>query len=108
MVAEGKPIQIVGDGEQRRDFTHIDDIVDGLIKIGFSDLKHEDAWELGTGYNYSLNELAELFVEKFGSEKVYIPQQKGNYNETNRVNDDAVNQLNWKPKDILKDYIKNL
>jgi len=44
---------IVGDGEQRRDFTHVDDIVDGLIKIAFSDEKHEDAWELGTGFNYS-------------------------------------------------------
>jgi len=35
-VALGQPITIVGDGEQRRDFTHVDDIVDGLIKIGFS------------------------------------------------------------------------
>ena len=108
LVAEGKPIQIVGDGEQRRDFTHIDDIVDGLIKIGFSNKKHEDAWELGTGFNYSLNEVADLFVEKFGCEKVYIPQQKGNYNETHRVNDDAIERLMWNPKDILKDYIKNL
>ena len=107
-VKEGNPIQIVGDGEQRRDFTHIDDIVEGLIKIGFSNQKHEDAWELGTGFNYSLNEVADLFVEKFGCEKVYIPQQKGNYNETHRINDDAINRLGWQPKDILKDYIKNL
>jgi len=79
-----------------------------LIKIGFSNQKHEDAWELGTGFNYSLNEVADLFVEKFGCEKVYIPQQKGNYNETHRINDDAINRLGWQPKDILKDYIKNL
>jgi len=111
LIAEGKPIQIVGDGEQRRDFTHIDDIVEGLIKIGFSNKKHIDAWELGTGFNYSLNEVADMFVEKFGCEKVYIPQQKGNYTETNRVNDDAINELGWAPKDILnrlyKKSIKN-
>ena len=40
-------LPIVGDGEQRRDFTHVDDIVDGLIKISETDDIHEDAWELG-------------------------------------------------------------
>jgi UDP-glucose 4-epimerase len=48
-VRDGEPITIVGNGEQKRDFTHIDDIIDGLWKIGIKDLVHEDAWELGTG-----------------------------------------------------------
>jgi UDP-glucose 4-epimerase len=107
-VAEGKSITIVGDGEQRRDFTHIDDIVDGLIRIAFSDEKHEDAWELGTGFNYSINEVSDLFIQKFGCERLYIDNQKGNYRETRRENDDAINRLGWQPKDVLKDYIKNL
>lgn len=107
-VKNGRPIEIVGDGEQRRDFTHIDDIIDAMIKIGFSDEKHKDAWELGTGFNYSLNEVADMFIEKFGVEKVYIPQQKGNYKETKRVNDDALNRLGWKPTDKLKEYIQSL
>jgi UDP-glucose 4-epimerase len=107
-IANGEPITIVGDGEQRRDFTHVDDIVDGLIKIGFGTETHEDAWELGTGFNYSLNEVSDMFVQKFDCNKIYIDNQKGNYIETNRVNDDAINQLGWQPKDVLKDYIKNL
>jgi UDP-glucose 4-epimerase len=107
-VAQNYPITIVGDGEQRRDFTHIEDIVDGLIKIAFSDEKHEDAWELGTGFNYSLNEVADMFVEKFNCTKINTFEQSGNYRETIRVNDDAINRLGWQPKDILKDYIKNL
>lgn len=105
---EGNPIEIVGDGEQRRDFTHIDDIIDAIVKIGFSNEKHEDAWELGTGFNYSLNEVADMFVEKFGVEKTYIPQQMGNYKETKRVNDDAINRLGWNPTDKLKEYIQSL
>ena len=104
----GEPITIVGDGEQRRDFTHIDDIVDGLIKIGFGTDVHEDAWELGTGFNYSLNEVADMFVEKFGVSKVYIPNQKGNYRETRRENNDAIERLRWQPTDKLKEYIKFL
>ena len=107
-IVKGEPITIVGDGEQRRDFTHIDDIVDGLIRIAFGTETHEDAWELGTGFNYSLNDVSDMFVKKFGCEKLYISPQKGNYRETCRENDDAINRLGWQPKDVLKDYIKNL
>jgi UDP-glucose 4-epimerase len=107
-ITEGKQITIVGDGEQRRDFTHVNDIVDGLIRIGFGTETHEDAWELGTGFNYSINEVADIFFEKFGCEKRYIDNQKGNYKETRRENDDALNRLDWRPKDVLREYIENL
>ena len=107
-VEQNHPITIVGDGEQRRDFTHIDDIVDGLIKIGFGTEKHEDAWELGTGFNYSLNEVAQLFVEKFSAVKVYMTDERGNYRETIRVNNDAIEKLGWTPTDKLKEYINSL
>jgi UDP-glucose 4-epimerase len=107
-VRDGDPLTIVGDGEQRRDFTHIDDIVDALIKIGFGTESVEDAWELGTGFNYSLNEVADIFIEKFGCEKVYIPQQRGNYQQTLRENDLALEKLDWKPTDRLKEYINGL
>ena len=107
-VEKNHPITIVGDGEQRRDFTHIDDIVDGLIRIAESEEKHEDAWELGTGKNYSINEVADLFKEKFKCVKVYMSNQKGNYRETIRINNDAIERLGWKPTDKLVEYIKSL
>ena len=107
-VRDGEPITIVGDGEQRRDFTHIDDIIDALIKIGFENKTTEDAWELGTGFNYSLNEVADIFIERFGCEKTYIPPQRGNYQQTLRENDLALEELEWKPTDRLKEYIKEL
>ena len=107
-VRDGESITIVGDGEQRRDFTHIDDIVDGLIKIMKTTHEVEDAWELGTGENYSINELYEMFNDRFGVGKVYIDDQIGNYRETLRERDDALDKLDWNPTDKLKDYIKNL
>ncbi len=107
-VKNGEPITIVGDGEQRRDFTHIDDIIEGLWKIGVKDIKHKDAWELGTGMNYSINEVYNWFKEKFGVESITIPDQSGNYRETIRENDDSLRKLNWKPTDQLKNYILNL
>ena len=103
-IKKGQPILIHSDGEQRRDFTHIDDIIDGLIKIAESDETHEDAWELGTGKNYSLNEVADMF----GADRKYTDDVKGNYRETLRVNNDAIDRLGWQPKDRLKQYIDGL
>ncbi|MDA7710623.1 NAD-dependent epimerase/dehydratase family protein [Flavobacteriaceae bacterium] len=107
-VGLGQPITIVGDGEQRRDFTHVDDIVDGLIKIGFSEAHAEDAWELGSGKNYSLNEVYQMFKDRFGIDCSYIPNQNGNYRETLRENNLALEKLGWQPKDRLKSYIESL
>ena len=104
-IKKGEPIKIHGDGEQRRDFTHIDDIVDGLIRIAESYKTHEDAWELGTGRNYSLNEVADMFGDV---KREYVDDVKGNYRETLRINDDAIRILDWQPKDSLKEYIENL
>ncbi len=107
-VNKGEPLPIVGDGNQRRDFTHVDDIVDGLIKIASSNKKHEDAWELGTGNNYSINELFEMFNKRFNVKSIIIPDQPGNYKKTLRENDDLLEQLNWHPQDRLRNHIENL
>jgi UDP-glucose 4-epimerase len=108
-ILEGKDITIISDGEQRRDFTYVDDICDALYKIGMSDKKHEDAWELGTGMNYSINEVYGFFKERFPNiEKVHLPDVAGNYRQTLRENDDTLDRLDWKPTDRLKEYILSL
>lgn len=104
-IKNGQPIKIHGDGKQRRDFTHINDIVDGLIRIAESDEKHEDAWELGTGKNYSLNEVADMFGDVV---REYVSDVKGNYRETLRINNDAIERLGWQPTDKLKEYINEI
>ena len=107
-VRDNQPITIVGDGEQRRDFTHIDDIVDALIKVMNTKETVDDAWELGTGENYSINEVYQLFKQKFNVDSVYVPDQDGNYRVTLREKNEALEILNWNPTDKLKDYINNL
>lgn len=106
-IIKGEPLPIVGDGNQKRDFVHVYDIVDGLIKIAFNDKKHTDAWELGTGVNYSINELFKYFKDKFDVQSINIPDQPGNYRQTLRENDDSIKLLDWKPKDRLKDHINS-
>jgi|TARA_B110000211_G_scaffold126589_1_gene145723 UDP-glucose 4-epimerase len=107
-VNKGEAITIVGDGEQRRDFTHVDDIVDGLYKVGLSNTSLKDAWELGTGINYSINEVYQMFKNKFKAKCVYVKDQPGNYRKTLRENNKALDLLGWKPQDRLLYYINKL
>ena len=108
MIMKGEPLPIVGDGKQRRDFIHVYDIVEGLKKIAFSNLQHQDAWELGTGISYSINNVFQLFKERFNVKCINIPDQPGNYRKTLRENDDTLKLLNWFPKDRLKEHINNI
>ena len=101
-------LTITGDGQQRRDFTHVEDIVDGLIKCGIDLITDENSkangetFELGRGVNYSINEVANMF----GGEKKYISQKKGEVRDTLCVDLKANELLNWNPKRNLEDYIK--
>ena len=61
-----------------------------------------------TDYDTSINEVADMFIDKFKCVKVYMSEQKGNYRETIRINDDAVERLGWQPTDKLKQYINSL
>lgn len=107
-ILKGESLPIIGDGSQKRDFIHVIDIVDGLIKIAFSNLKHDDAWELGSGVNYSINQLFSFFNERFSVNSYNLPDQPGNYKETLRDNDDMLKLLNWIPEDRLKEHIFKL
>ena len=107
-VYKNKSIPIVGDGEQRRDFTHVKDIVDGLLKIANTNKTHQDAWELGSGINYSINDLALMFKEKFNVNSYYIKEQPGNFRQSLRINNDSLDHLGWTPKDRLRNYINKL
>jgi UDP-glucose 4-epimerase len=100
---KGEPLTIVGDGEQRRDFTHIDDIVDGLVRCIGKDFKAEE-FELGTGVNYSINEIADMFGKNYP--KKYIPARAGEYDKTLCTDKKAHELLDWKPIKNIKDYVK--
>ena len=49
--------------------------------------------ELGTGINYSINELFKYFKDKFDVKSINIPDQPGNYRQTLRGNDDSLKLL---------------
>ncbi len=58
---EGKSLTITGDGEQSRDFTHVNDTVDAILRAADSDAVGKgEVFNVGAGNNVSINKLAEL------------------------------------------------
>ena len=108
---EGRPLTITGNGEQRRDFTHIEDIVDALIRLGWmlesnrSSKVSGQTFELGRGKNFSINELADMFGENYP--KQYIPARDGEYDYTLADSSKAKELLNWNPTLDIKDYLND-
>lgn len=95
----GEKLTIVSPGTQKRNFTHIDDIIDGLVLVGENG--YGDEFGIGSGEAFSILEVAEMF----GAEVEMLPERKGN-----RMSADVVTAkteaLGWKPHRRLKDYIE--
>jgi UDP-glucose 4-epimerase len=97
-----KPLTIYGTGDKRRDFTHVDDIINALILIN-----EKQAWghmfELGRGKNYSIKEVADMFQ----TDIVYEDDKPGEAQVTLCTDTLAKEVLGWEAKLNLEDYIKN-
>jgi UDP-glucose 4-epimerase len=102
----GEPLTITWDGEQRRDFTHVDDIVDGLVRSGDEYFKVCEEFELGTGENCSINELASWFGEDYPCDS--LPKRDGEMRESLCTDTHAHDLLNWKSTIKLEDYINKI
>lgn len=99
--AEGIPLTITGDGTQRRDFTYVDDIVNGLILAG-GNLRN-DEFSLGTGVDYSILEIAKAFNHPYE----FIPPRRGDRPKGLANISHAKKILGYKPTMDVVDYIKS-
>ncbi len=93
-------LPITSPGTQKRNFTHIDDTVDGLIKV--MEFGTGDNFGIGNDKSYSLLELAEIL----GVKPDMQPEKPGN-RMSGEVRNQMLKALGWKPKTDLKDYIKD-
>jgi len=102
---KGLPLTITDDGDQRRDFTHVDDIVRGFVDLGVRDWSFNDTspiFNIGTGVNHSINELADMF----GGEKKYLPKRPGEARDTLADAWPLRKQTGWQPKMGLQEYVR--
>jgi UDP-glucose 4-epimerase len=94
-------LTVVKPGTQSRDFTHVSDIVSGLIKSQKMDLNHE--WHLRSGKNTSIIELAEMF-----GEWDFIEERRGERFTSENIANDTQELLGWRPKIHLSEYINTM
>ena len=94
-----KKLTVVSPGTQRRNFTHINDIISGLILIGENG--YGDDFGIGCKESYTILEVAEMF----GGNIVMIPERKGNRMVADVVIEKTV-KLGWSSQESLKEYIK--
>ena len=99
----GKPMTIIGDGEQRRDFTHVSDVVEANIRAWQSNVSGGELFNIGTGRNYSMNEAAII-----GGPTVNIPPRPGEARISLADNAKAKRLLGWEPKVTLQEGIAKL
>ncbi len=94
----GQPLTIVSPGTQKRNFTYIGDIVDGLVRVGLEG--EGDNYGLGASESYSILEIAQMF----GCEIEMLPERAGNRMSAaiDTVKSEA---LGWKSKVKIKDHI---
>lgn len=97
----GDPLTIVSPGTQKRNFTHIDDIVDGLLLVGENG--YGDEFGIGSPESFTILEVADMF----GGVVNMLPERKGN-RMTADVVTDKTQALGWSPKRKLSEYIKDL
>ncbi|MFZ4771742.1 MAG: NAD-dependent epimerase/dehydratase family protein [Ferruginibacter sp.] len=96
---QGSRVMLTGTGEQRRNFTHIDDIVDGLIIV--ANKGYGDDYGIGAENSYSIKELADIIGLQYG----YEPDKPSNRKESILVTK-KTNELGWKACRDLKEYVE--
>ena len=101
---DGESLTIVGDGEQRRDFTHVSDIVQANILAAIAEIDDKfygELYNVGNGVNYSINEIATWISDN----QVNIPPRTGEARATLANNDKLTTIFGWRSQVTLKDWI---
>ena len=99
-----EPLTIVGDGEQRRDFTNVLDVVDANIRSAIIDVDNNfygNVYNVGTGINHSINQVANLISDN----QIHIPERIGESRITLANNNKIEEVFGWTPNIKLEDWI---
>jgi UDP-glucose 4-epimerase len=96
---KGEPLTVVAPGTQKRNFTHVEDILNALVAVG--ERGEGDDFGIGHDRSYSILEVAELF----GKPVEMLPARPGN-RMTASVETEKTKTLGWEPKQDLEEHIR--
>lgn len=102
----GEPLTVVGDGKQKRDFTHVEDVARANIDaLKFQLVQNRGkAYNVGTGNNYSVNDIVKMFKSK----KQKIDSRQGEAQETQADTSLTARTIGWTSARFLETYINNI
>ena len=101
----GEELTIVGDGNQRRDFVHVEDVARANVMAALGDPSGDvygEVYNVGTGKNFSVNEIAEMFQHP----KTYIAPRPGEARVSLANNQKIRNTFGWSPTHDLENWVK--
>lgn len=101
--AQSAYLEIHGDGEQRRDFIHINDVVNANI-LAFESNIHHEIFNIGSGTNTSIKELANIISPN----QIHQPRRSNDAESTLADISQTTDKLQWKPTVSLEEGIKDL
>ena len=112
-VLRDEPITIYGDGEQSRDFVHIQDVVDAWISALGNKATYGEVFNLGTGSRRSINHLVDLILSVFGHNRcdypvVYAPVRPGDQRHMEADISKARRRLGWDPQVCFDEGIERM
>ncbi len=108
LISEGKPIPVFGDGSTRRDYTYIDDIVEGIIGALHYEKSDYEIFNLGNDQTITLAEMIKVIEEVLGKTAIIDrqPEQPGDVPQTWADISKSKEELNFNPKIQLKTGIR--
>jgi UDP-glucose 4-epimerase len=101
---EGNPLTVVGDGMQTRDFTHVDDICEGLIRISEYNWRGHN-FDLGRGEPIRILDVAKMWTEGEEDPIIHVPLRKNEGLHTESEWKKTETLIRWRATKNLKDYI---
>jgi UDP-glucose 4-epimerase len=97
-----RPLTVVSPGSQKRNFTHVADIIDGIMLVGEN--AYGDDYGIGSPESFSILEIAKMFKD---SKINMLPERPGNRMEADLITQ-KIQDLGWDTKHKIVDYIKNI
>ena len=125
-ILENQPIEVFNQGNHTRDFTYVDDIVEGVLRVLDKPAKADLNWNsskpkpntssspyriynIGSNNPQELMSYIKILEDKLGkvSEKIYLPLQKGDVPDTEANVDDLVEDFSYQPRTTINEGIGN-
>ena len=124
-ILEGKAIKVFNHGDMRRDFTYVDDVVEGIYKLCYNPAQPDESWSgknpnpqtskapyriynIGNNNPVNLMDFIEEIESELGieAEKDFKPMQPGDVKETYADVSNLINDINYQPDTPLKEGVK--